>query len=239
MAIQPFKFYLKPEVSFKIIDTCWKQFCLLGGVIYLYHLLWTIAGVNAYADYTRHTPCGTITAPSGLSATAAQSVAYLEELSGVFDIALALSTIFHMIEWLRWTALLTTGLVGANLMTIYYALSINIPFGIITSIIAIITRYGDDGSLCAEAGKQENRAFYLQLQIVCLFVYIPTCFAHVIYLKIRGIDWCHAQFLYEEPEDDWIWRVPLQRKRVLSFVKTIKPTSFLSNRIVNGSSYRQ
>jgi hypothetical protein len=149
-----------------------------------------MAGVNAYADYTRYNSCDTLTV-YGVAATLPVSAAKMEELTGIFDMALALSTIFHMIEWLRWTAFLTTALVGANLMNLYYALSINIPFGFIVSIIAIATRYGEDGSSCAEVGKQENRAFFLQLQIVCLCIYIPTCFAHVIYLKIRGVDWSH------------------------------------------------
>lgn len=105
-----------------------------------------------------------------------------------------------MIEWLRWTAFLTTALVSANLMPMYYALSLNIPFGIIACIIAIVTRFSGDGSTCASA--QETRSFYLGLQPVCLVIYIPTVFAHVIYLKIRGVKWCHEKFLEEKAEDD-------------------------------------
>jgi len=84
----------------------------------------------------------------------------------------------------------------------YYALSINIPFGIVTCIIALATRYGENGSACALPEMQETRAFFLSLQIVCLVVYIPTCFAHVIYLKLRGVKWCHEQYLFDGEEEE-------------------------------------
>lgn len=117
-------------------------------------------------------------------------------MSALYDTAIALSTVFHMIEWLRWTAFLTTALVAANLMPIYYALTLNLPFGIVACIIAIVTRFTGDGAACADA--QPTRSFYLGLQVVCLVVYLITCFAHVIYLKIRGVNWCHEQYIFEK-----------------------------------------
>jgi len=117
-------------------------------------------------------------------------------------VPLALVTIFHMIEWLRWTAFLTTALVSANLMPLYYALSVNVPFGVIVCSIAIATRFGTAGEDCALVGNQETRSFYLGLQIVCLFLILPFSFAHVIYLKIRGVEWCHEKFLHEEEDEE-------------------------------------
>ena len=142
-----------------------------------------MAGVNAYADYTRMNLCGTIV-KEGLEAK--------NEASAILDTAIALSTIFHMIDWIRWTLLITSALVGVNLLSLFYFLSvINLPFGIITCAIAIITRFSDDGADCAMAGKQEMRSLFLALQVVCLIVYIPTCFAHIVYFKLRGVEWCH------------------------------------------------
>jgi len=57
LPVQVFQFYLKPEVTFKIISTRWGLFTALGGCIYVYHLLWTISGVDKYADYTRLNAC--------------------------------------------------------------------------------------------------------------------------------------------------------------------------------------
>lgn len=68
MELQPFKYYVTNwDATYKIIETRWGQFCLLGGVIYLYHLIWTIAGVNAFVDYTRGISCGSVTSTGTLA----------------------------------------------------------------------------------------------------------------------------------------------------------------------------
>lgn len=54
-------------------------------------------------------------------------------------------TIFHMIEWLRWTVYLTMALVSVNLMSIYYFLSLNIIFGVIALITGFMTIMSDEG----------------------------------------------------------------------------------------------
>lgn len=77
-----------------------------------------------------------------------------EEASEIFDTAIALTTIFHMIDWIRWTFLATTALVGVNLLPAFFGLTIiNLPFGIISMIYAIITRYSTVGTACTAAGK--------------------------------------------------------------------------------------
>jgi hypothetical protein len=49
--IQPFKFYASNlGATYKIIETRWVQFCLLGGLLYFYHLLFCMAGVNMFAS---------------------------------------------------------------------------------------------------------------------------------------------------------------------------------------------
>ena len=105
--MQPFKFYLKHEVTYKIIEHKWVMFCGLGAVFYLYHLLWTISGVNMYTDYTRQIGCGSASGGGDAS-------------SAIFDMALLLSTVFHMVEWIRWTLFLTSALVSFNLIPLFY-----------------------------------------------------------------------------------------------------------------------
>jgi hypothetical protein len=63
----------------------------------MYHLCWTIAGVNVYADYTRKITCG--------DATTAEAA------SGVYDTAIAMCSMWHMIEWIRWTVFISGALV--------------------------------------------------------------------------------------------------------------------------------
>ena len=106
--MQPFKYYLKHEVLYKIITTKWVLCCGIAFLPYLYHLLWVIAGVNMYTDYTRLTPCGTAT--DGDTASA------------VFDTALLLCIVFHIIEWIRWTMFMTSTLVSFNLIPLFYLL---------------------------------------------------------------------------------------------------------------------
>jgi hypothetical protein len=154
-----------------------------------------MAGVNAFSNETRQLPCGNIVdeGEDGIIASA------------LYDTAIALSTIFHMIDWLRWTLLLTAALVGVNLLPgFYYLTAINLPFGIIACIVAIITRFGTDGAACADEaeGRQASRAFYLGLQVVCLVIYLPTFLAHIVYMRIRGTEWCHTQFIFEEEEEE-------------------------------------
>ena len=41
------------RMLYKITVQNWGKMGLLVAPIYIYHLLWCIAGINAYADYTR------------------------------------------------------------------------------------------------------------------------------------------------------------------------------------------
>lgn len=52
-----------------------------------------------------------------------------------------------MIEWIRWTIFLTSVLVNVDLIKVYYALSVNIGFGFIAMILALVGRLG--ASSCA------------------------------------------------------------------------------------------
>lgn len=82
--------------------------------------------------------------------------------SKVYDTAILLVTIFHMVEWLRQTVFLTGAMVEVNLIPLFYALSLNIPFGFIAMLVGIGVRYSADGKDCAEDAQPE-RARYLTL----------------------------------------------------------------------------
>ena len=81
----------------------------------------------------------------------------------MFDVAIAMVSMWHMIEWIRWTFFLTTALVEANLIPIYNVLHINIPYGVIACLVAIGSRFSEDGDACARPGVQAERAFYCSL----------------------------------------------------------------------------
>ena len=90
-------------------------------------------------------------------------------------------------------------------MPLYYFLSINVPFGFVAMIIGIGFRFGTNGALCAEGNEgtmQTEREQYLRDQIFALILYVPMCFAHIIFFYFKGIPWCHEQYLAEDEEDD-------------------------------------
>lgn len=166
---------LQPSNLFVILEKRWGLFTILAGIIYLYHLLWTITAVDKFTDITREYKCG--------DATDADTA------SAIFDTAIALCAIFHMIEWIRQTVFLTSALVGVNIVPVYYALSVNVPFGFIAMLTAIFTRYSENGNACAEVGLQAERANFLTLQIICLILYIPMSFAPILFLYVKGYGW--------------------------------------------------
>ena len=214
---EAFSFYLKPENTFTIISHKWGTFTILSGLIYLYHLYWTIYGVDQFCDITRTYYCGSEAQTifdKMKDVTDADELKKLDQeaqdaSSAVFDTALALVSIFHMVEWLRQTVFLTSALVNVNLVPLFYALCINVPFGFIAMLTGIVASNSEDGKMCKEGGLVEGapgqmeRGRYLQLQIICMFLYIPTMFAHIIFFKIKGVQWLHevTQEANEEDED--------------------------------------
>jgi hypothetical protein len=78
------------------------------------------------------------------------------------DTPIAIVTIFHMAEWIRWLLFLTTALVNVDLIKPYYALSaINIPFGVIALLVGIAGRFGSDASTCSDEAQIERGRFLL------------------------------------------------------------------------------
>jgi len=134
-------YYLKPEVLFKIVTTRWGIITIIAGACYLYEIIWTISGVNNYTDITRNTLCGSIkTGYEASSKTAATLAAAQAASSAVYDTPILLVTYWHMIEWVRWTVLLTTALVDANLIHLFIVLGLAIPYGFIISLVVFIMR---------------------------------------------------------------------------------------------------
>jgi len=119
----------------------------MAGMCYIYEIIWTIAGVNNYTDITRHNLCGTLKSQFASSPT---SAAALAAASAVYDGPILLVTYWHMIEWIRWTVILTVALVDVNLIPVFYFLSLVIPYGFIVSVIVVAMRYGGNLAACAD-----------------------------------------------------------------------------------------
>lgn len=85
--VQPFSYYLSTEVTFKILDTRWLLFSAICFVVYAYHFVWAMAGVDKFSHYTRLFVCG--------------EAKNADEAMAVYDVAIAMVTIFHILEWAR------------------------------------------------------------------------------------------------------------------------------------------
>ena len=133
--IHPFKFYLHPNATHKIIEAKWLLFSGICFVVYAYHFVWAISGVDKYADYTRFKLCG--------------DAKNMNEATSIYDRGIMVVTVFHILEWVRQTVFLVTALIGTNMIAIYYALSFNIIYGFIALIVGLADGYGSDAQ-CQE-----------------------------------------------------------------------------------------
>ena len=92
----------------------------------------------------------------------------------MFDTALLLLAIYHLIEWIKTTFLLTVVCVGINLMAVWYILCLNTIFGVITIVYTMIVVFSEEGAECCEA--QIYRGWWLKAEIItfwCLFFLYP------------------------------------------------------------------
>jgi hypothetical protein len=77
--------------------------------------------------------------------------------ASIYDTALLLFGLFHIIEWFRTIVLLTvTCMKYEILMYLYDITFLNAIFGLIVGIYAMVARFGEAGSACATA--QPGRA---------------------------------------------------------------------------------
>lgn len=93
-----------------------------GLIAYLGQFFLIIIGLNLYSDNDRLLSCKTEWQKGDL------------RNSGIYDLSLILVIAFHMIEWVRIIMFLVTIVLGVNLITIWYATSLNTIFGIIAYI---------------------------------------------------------------------------------------------------------
>lgn len=124
--------YLQSENSLEILNKRWVSFSFFTFFIYAFHLIMAIYAVNVFTDISRTRPCKDGADPD------------------TFSTAIALSAIWHMIEWNRSALHFFSALVEVNMIGLYYMASINVPFGFIVCFLCIGTRYSGAGKACAE-----------------------------------------------------------------------------------------
>jgi hypothetical protein len=124
----PFNFYIQRDKMPQILDNRWGLFFLTSIIPYAYHFVSIIIGMDKFVHWSRFTGC--------VGAT------NFTEATEVFDTALVLVLVFHIVEWVRWTLLITTILVGVPWLVLFNVLSINFLYGIIALIVGMATGFG-------------------------------------------------------------------------------------------------
>tara|TARA_B110000503_G_C6895915_1_gene308739 strand:- start:37 stop:552 length:516 start_codon:yes stop_codon:yes gene_type:complete len=143
-----FKFYCKAENAYTILEKRWGIFSIGGFFAYSFHFVMCIWGVDSFCHYSRF-----------LSGCKDMESKYVDNTASLDGIILAV-TVFHMIEWIRQAIFLTSVLVGINWINIYYVLCVNIPFGLLTTLIGFIMGVTSEECLST---AQPGRAFYLTI----------------------------------------------------------------------------
>ena len=73
------------------------------------------------------------------------------DAAAVYDSALLLLAIYHIVEWLKTTVVLTVVFVGINLVWLYLIMILNTLFGVFTMMYAVSVRFSEEGMECTEA----------------------------------------------------------------------------------------
>ena len=124
------------------------------GLYYIINFMCCVSACNFYSDISRLDTC-----------VSAEGVASEKEsASAILDGAILLGGIFHIIEWVKTTILLTVVLIGAvNLMWAWYALKLNTIFGIVTLVFVHLAYFGK-GKDCMDS--QPTRYTWLMIEVI-------------------------------------------------------------------------
>ena len=150
--IKSWSYYLHPDQVAPLMS---RRLLVFGSYNLLYYLIQLTAAVgvvNFYCDIDRFNSCG------GLSPL---------DSASVYDKALLLLAIYHIIEWVKSTILLTVVFLGGvmrHLMYVWFLLELNTIFGIVCVVYSVLVRYSEDGEACAVS--QPFRAQWLFVEIV-------------------------------------------------------------------------
>ena len=137
--IKPWVQYFYPEVVTRLLNKKWIMFALIVGFYYIIQFICCVCACNFYSDHDRFNNC---TREDG-------SVIAGEDASKVYDMALYLLGIFHVMEWIRTTILLTVICIGANLMIAWYLSGLSALYGIAVFIYAHVIYASDDSVACS------------------------------------------------------------------------------------------
>ena len=115
---------------------------------------------------------------------------------------LLMLAIFHMIEWIRTTVLLTVVCIGVKWLLFWYLTVPNTLYGLVTYALVHITYFDEDGQKCRDA--QPDRAAWLLVEIVAFWVMFFLFAFPFLFTLCMGKDKADATLkkAYEEAQED-------------------------------------
>ena len=146
--------YFRPHNVSVIMGKKYGAWTALVMLYYVLQFVMCVSACNFYSDVTRKSSCSLA---NDVDITG-------DKASAVFDTAIKLGGVFHIIEWVRSTILLTVILIGAPLMIVWYATAVSAIYGIAAFIYIHVTYFGTDGQACLSA--QETRGQWLMFEII-------------------------------------------------------------------------
>ena len=159
-------------------------FGIVGGISYLGHFVMMVMNTDNYAPEPD------------------EMYVYLEELDArgcwSYETTILMLFIYHFIEWIRATLLLTAMLIGVNLVTLYYILGVNAIFGIVAIIMAHANAFGN--TECAGYYPTEANDFLIEV-IVFWLTFWWTEFPMVLFFKFMKKSTLDEALKEEEEEE--------------------------------------
>ena len=150
---KPWMHYFRAEVMSLLLHKKFGLFGMLIGFYYTVQFVMCVSVCNFYSDVSRYYIC-----------QKGDQLIRGDDASAVYDTALYLVGIFHIIEWVRTTVLLVVVCVGVNLMKVWYYTAFSSIFGFICLVYVHIAVAGEDGQACSSA--QETRYQWLVVEVV-------------------------------------------------------------------------
>ena len=103
---------------------------------------------------------------------------------------------YHIFEWVRFIVLMVAVFLGTNVVSLYYVLYLNTLFGLVTYIIVMADRFGNEN--CADS--QPGRMQVLTAEVIIFFVtFVIMSFPQLILLCMSQKNKDEA---WEGPKED-------------------------------------
>lgn len=173
--------YLKNQWISILLNRSKLIYGFYTGFWYILQFIGCVTVINLYSDKDRLNVCQTIK-----DNNVGKETEWGELSSEVYDFPLLMLALFHIIEWIRTTVLLTVICIGVNWTLFWYLTTLNTLFGIVVYAIVHMVYTSEDGESCKDV--QEYRSTWLLVEIIAFWALFFCCAFPMICTMICGKD---------------------------------------------------